>query len=303
MEKSTRKQYNPYIKRWQLYCGERKIDPISAPLEVGVNYLAELYNTGIGYSALNTARSALSSYVILPDNLPFGTHPLVRRFMKGVFENRPSLPRYSATWDIAAVLEYLGNMHPADKLSLKDLTLKVVTLLALLSGQRRQTLHALKVSCMQLSSDKCVFVLDKLLKTSKPGSHLSHLEFLSYTPDPSLCIVKYSSEYVRRTEPLRHGIDQLLVSHQKPYGPVHVDTVSRWIKTTLTKAGVNTDVFSAHSTRSASTSAAASKQIPLDIIMKSAGWHSDKTFQKFYNLPVDTNLHVNYGSELLNSFR
>jgi hypothetical protein len=78
--------------------------------------------------------------------LLFGTHPLVRRFIKGVFENRPSLPWYSATWDIAVVLKYLGKMHPADKLSLKELTLKVVTLLALLSGQRRQTLHALKVS-------------------------------------------------------------------------------------------------------------------------------------------------------------
>ena len=72
-------------------------------------------------------------------------------------------------------------MHPADKLSLKELTLKVVTLLAFLSGQRRQTLHALKVSCMQVSPDKCVFVFDKLLKTSKPGRHLSYLEFLSYT--------------------------------------------------------------------------------------------------------------------------
>jgi hypothetical protein len=59
--------------------------------------------------------------------------------MKGVCENRPSLSRYSATWDIAVVLKYLGKMHPADKLSLKELTLKVVTLLALLSGQRRQT--------------------------------------------------------------------------------------------------------------------------------------------------------------------
>ena len=264
-----------------------------------MNYLAELYNTGIGYSALNTARSALSSYVILPDGSLFGTHPLVRRFMKGVFENRPSLPRYSATWDIAVVLKYLGKMHPADKLSLKELTLKVVTLLALLSGQRRQTLHALKVSCMQLGPDKCIFVLDKLLKTSKPGRHLSHLEFLSYTPDPSLCIVKYLLEYVKRTQTLRQGIDQLLVSHQNPYGPVHVDTVSRWIKTTLTNAGVNTDVFSAHSTRSASTSAASNKQIPLDTIMKSAGWHSDKTFQKFYNLPVENNL--NYGKELLDS--
>jgi hypothetical protein len=75
---STRKQYNPYIKRWQLYCSERQIDSISAPIEAGVNCLAELYNTGIGYSALNTARSALSLDVILPDGLLFGTHPLVR---------------------------------------------------------------------------------------------------------------------------------------------------------------------------------------------------------------------------------
>ncbi len=47
----TRKQYNPYIKRWQLYCSERQIDSISAPIEVGVNFLAELYDSGLGYSA------------------------------------------------------------------------------------------------------------------------------------------------------------------------------------------------------------------------------------------------------------
>ena len=102
-------------------------------------------------------------------------------------------------------------MHPADKLSLKDLTLKVVTLLALLSGQRRQTLHALKISCMVLTPDNCVFVLDKLLKTSKPGRHLSHLEFVAYTPDPSLWIVKYLMEYVKQTRSLRQGEEQLLV--------------------------------------------------------------------------------------------
>ena len=28
----TRKQYNPYIKRWQLYCSKRQIDSISAPI-------------------------------------------------------------------------------------------------------------------------------------------------------------------------------------------------------------------------------------------------------------------------------
>ena len=103
---NTRKQYNLYIKRWQLYCRERQIDSISAPIATGVNFLAALFKTGIGYSALNTARSALSTYIVLPDGNVFGTHPLVRRLMKGVLENRPSLPRYGAT-DIAVVLNHL----------------------------------------------------------------------------------------------------------------------------------------------------------------------------------------------------
>ena len=254
-----------------------------------------------GYSALNTAHSALSSYIVCTNGLDFGSHPLTRRFMKGVFETRPSLPRYSATWDIQVVLKYLGKMHPSYELHLKELTLKVVMLLALLSGQRHQTLHALKTSCMKLTPDKCVFVVDSLLKTSKPGRHLGHLEFLAYTPDPSLCVVSYLSQYVRRTQPLRQNCDQLLLSYQKPHNPVHADTVSRWIKVTLAYAGINTEVFAAHSTRSASTSAASTKKVPLDITMKSAGWYSDLNFQKFYHLPILTDL--NYGNELLDACR
>ena len=57
--------------------------------------------------------------------------------------------------------------------------------------------------------------------------------------------VKYLIEYVKRTQFLRQGGEQLLVSHQRPYCPDHVDTVSRWIKTTLTNAVVNTKVFAA----------------------------------------------------------
>ena len=87
------------------------------------------------------------------------------------------------------ILKYLAIWHPADKLSLKNPTLKVVMLLALLSGKRRQTLHALQISAMQLSSEKGVFMLNSLLKTSKPGKHLSCLEFVAYKPDCRLCIV------------------------------------------------------------------------------------------------------------------
>ena len=76
------------------------------------------------------------------------SHPLVSRFIKaGVFEARPALPKYPETWDVKQELSYLQTLHPPESLTLKDLTYKLVMLLAaLLSGQRRQTLHSLEKS-------------------------------------------------------------------------------------------------------------------------------------------------------------
>ena len=90
-------------------------------------------------------------------------------------------------------------------------------------------------------------------------------------------------ECVKRTSPFRQGASQLLLSYKKPNKP---DTVSNWIKRVLSKYGIGTGLFSAHSTKSASTSSAKAAQIPVDTIMKSTGGSNHDTFQKFYNLPV-----------------
>ena len=103
-----------------------------------------------------------------------------------------ALPKYSETWDVKRVFGYLQMLHLSEFLILKDLTHKLVMLLALLSGQRCQTLHSLSVSDMKLSSDNCVFVVKTLLKTSRPGRHFSSLEFVAYQPNPRLCVVTYS---------------------------------------------------------------------------------------------------------------
>ena len=168
---------------------------------------------------------------------------------------------------------------------MKDLTLKTTMLLALLSGQRCQTLHFLSVSSMVMKPDSCVFTIHKLLKTSRPGKHVTNLTFTAYSPDNRLCPIVCLSEYVKRTSTLRTGSDQLLVSIQKPHKPVSTHTISRWLKTVLEKAGIDTSVFKAHSTRAASTSAAAISNIPLSTIMDNAGWSNSTTFGKFYKKP------------------
>ena len=295
--KGTKQQYKPFITKWEQYCSQRKINPFSATIEHGINFLAELYQTGIGYSALNTARCALSTVCFTSGHYTFGQHPLVCRFIKGIFECRPSLPRYQETWDVTVVLDYLAKLGPPEKLSLKNLTLKVVMLMALLSGQRRQTLHTFSIDCMQISSDKCVFFINSLLKTSRPGKHLTYVEFQAYAPDVSLCVVKHVQQYLKHTDILRGDVKQFFISYSKPHKAVSPDTVSRWIKTTLVNAGIDTSKYSAHSTRSASTSAAKGNSISITTIMKSAGWSQESTFTKFYQKPVEP--RENFGAELL----
>ena len=60
-----------------------------------------------------------------------GQHPLVTRLLKGAFNDRPPLPKYTSTWDVQVVLDYLQSPGENENLSLKQLTWKTVMLLAL----------------------------------------------------------------------------------------------------------------------------------------------------------------------------
>lgn len=72
--------------------------------------------------------------------------------------------------------------------------------------------------------------------------------------DKSLCIYQCLTDCLNISGPWR-TVDksQLLLGIIKPHNPVASCSVARWLKDVLSQAGINTNVFSAHSTRSAST--------------------------------------------------
>ena len=59
-------------------------------------------------------------------------------------------------------------------------------------------------------------------------------------------------------------------------------------KARVKMAGIDMGLFTPHSTRSASTSAVVSR-VPIDTIIKTAGWSTDCTFRKFYKRLVTNN--------------
>lgn len=64
-------------KKWTAFCLERKVNHLQPPVVAVLDFLSELYDKGLTYSAINCARSALSSYVSLDDGSVVGQNPLV----------------------------------------------------------------------------------------------------------------------------------------------------------------------------------------------------------------------------------
>ena len=294
----TLKQYDSYLHRWAKFCHDNEINVYQPRVEQVVEFLTQLFQTGLGYSAINTARSALSSIVTL-GHVPLGEHPMIKRFLKGIFELRPSLPKYSSVWDVSILLLYLKKLAPLEKLSLKEISLKMTSLLCILTGQRCQTIHKIDISHTQQLPNLIRITIQDALKTTKPGRHIKPLELLAYNNDPDLCIVRLFNEYLLRTSNLREGHTQLLISFQKPYKPVSKDTISRWVKATLKASGIDTEKFTAHSCRSASASATKNAGLSLVEIMKTAGWSNCATFAKFYDKNI---IKENYGHKVLEKF-
>ncbi|GFN81283.1 Gag-Pol polyprotein [Plakobranchus ocellatus] len=178
----------------------------------------------------------------------------------------------------------------------KRLLAELVTLCALVTGHRCQSLHALDITNMHISSSKAVFYLQTLLKTNSPKNPASVITLAAYREDRRMCVFTCLKHYLKRTRPLRTS-NQLFISSQSPHNGVTKDTLARWIKLTLTKSGIDTSIFKAHSTR-----AAAARTSDVSLVLRSAGWTKETTFAKFYNKPIVNNLpQSNFAHSVLKS--
>ena len=90
---TTQKQYS----KWMPFCSSRDIDPYKATSLQVLDFMTDIFEQGLGYSARNTVRYALSQVLYSPSGVAFGELPIVKQFLKGIFQQKPALPRYTVT--------------------------------------------------------------------------------------------------------------------------------------------------------------------------------------------------------------
>ena len=177
-----------------------------------------------------------------------GKHPTVCRLMQGIFNSRPPKPKYRSVWNVDTVVVHIQSMEPSDKLSLKDLSWKLVTLMALTNADRASDLHALDLRYRSFSPEGVTFEILGLTKTHRSGP--PRQAFYPSFPEKSVCPVETLRHYKSRTiihRPTGGVANPLFISYSKLHKPVQATTISRWIRNMLVKAGVDSN-FKAHPT-------------------------------------------------------
>ena len=267
--------------KFNSWCEERSINSISCPITEILSFLSDLYYNGMQYRTINLYRSAISMTHAPVDGCVTGSHLIVSRFMKGIFQLRMPTPKYLVTWDVSVVLGYLKTLSPKNSLSLKQSTVKLAMLVTLISFNRCDSLHKLGLRFHYFKRDT---------KTSGP-SKVKEIFFPAFPQDRRLCVINYLKHYKEYTAEYRpkqspSTPDPLFLSIVSPDKPISSTTFARWTKTVLKDSGIDTSTFGSHSTRSASTSAAQKLGVSVSDILKVADWSREATFIKFYHKPI-----------------
>ena len=282
----TQKCYKSSLRKWFLYCARFNIDSLNPSLTQVLKFFSTLQTNGASYRQLCATRSALSMLLTSAKSThSWGSLPIVKRYMKGLFELSPVMPKVYFVWDVHTVFSYMRSFPSPSGQSLKMLSQNLALLLGLLSGgQRCQTIHQVQVPDLKIMGGLLYIPVLRKIKQTRPGKHMAPLRFRPYC-DENLCIVTLLTEYLKVSATSRRT-PHLFLSYTKPHSAVGKETISRWVKAVLKNAGIDITSFSSHSSRAAATSKAHLKGIALSKIIKYAGWSNEQTFARFYQKEV-----------------
>ena len=179
-----------YFKQWTTFCKTQTVDISNSLIKDGTEFLLSLYKRGLGYSAINTARSTLSNILSVKERIEFGKHPIVARMLKVIFRTRPALLQYIYKYDAEIVIGFLKSLPSWKEITLKWITLKLVILLALLSSHRCQTLNLLSIGHMDINIQQVTFYIPKVIKNTTTMFHPKPIILQPFLADDRICLVR-----------------------------------------------------------------------------------------------------------------
>ena len=115
----------------------------------------------------------------------------------------------------------------------------------ILAGTRVNTLVHLNVTNMYITDTEVTFTFDEVLKHSRPNHKQKPLIFRAFS-SKGVCPVTTLITYLEHRLPAS-GDPALFITTVKPHKKASKDSISRWIKLTMSEAGINSGLCTSHS--------------------------------------------------------
>ena len=187
------------------WCDRKQRIPLQADLGTVCDFLTEQFeDSKKSYSTINSYKSALSSMLLPEDGYSVAEHPIIARLLRRC---SISVPLSQGIVFPGMVMTFSESWFPLSVLELKQLTLKTAALLALVSAQRSQTLSALSINFMNSTATGTLFVVNSLLKSSRPGKSSLMVSLPPFLENEKLCAHSTLLYYVARTASIRQSLN------------------------------------------------------------------------------------------------
>lgn len=220
---SSVKQYESGLKKWSGYCGKTSVDMYESNVPRVMEFLSEEFHKGASVGTLNSYRSAIA----LLHGPELGEDSRVKRLFKGFANLRPTRPKYDWSWDPQIVLDYLCSWGLSEMLSIEKLTLKLITLCALVTAHRMQTLALIDIRNIEKSEDVLSIKIPERIKTSRVNKVQPTLHIPYFRQNRLICAASTLEIYLEKTKNLRGNEVKLFINTKKPHKIVSSQTLSR----------------------------------------------------------------------------
>ena len=159
----------------------------------------------------------------------------------------------NCTWDPKQVLDFVSTWPSNENLSIKNLSQKLIILLALVTGHRMQTFFLINIENIEKADAIFRIKIPDNIKTSGINKKQPILILHYYSNNNNTCVASALQCYLDRTKATRGIEKSLFIAYKAPFKKVTSQTLSRWVKELLFRSGVDTNISTAHSTRLAAT--------------------------------------------------
>ena len=95
--KKTFFNYSLYTSKWFKFASCSKVSPVEPVVQVTSDFLTSLVRQGKSFNQICMVRSGLLSVINQKQNISVGNTSIAERYMKGMFENNPTLLKFQFT--------------------------------------------------------------------------------------------------------------------------------------------------------------------------------------------------------------